>query len=204
MRIRTLLTFFVLSLLASNALAAGAKDAAPLTTEQVRALLKSLPEVSDLGAEYDEADDPLPQIAGGNEEDPQAAMERMRSGMLSGAVPELRAHSAWTKFEAITKKHGFDSVEQWANVGDRVMAGFLQLQLATEAPDLQAQMDEARESILANPSIPEAQKKMMLEQFERQMGMFSALQSSELVQPGDMAVIQPLAGEIEKVLQPQE
>lgn len=204
MRLRILLTFSVVALLASSALAAAAKDAAPLTTEQVRALLETLPEISDLGAEYDEADDPLPQIAGGNEEDPQAAMERMRSGMLSGAVSELRAHSAWEKFESITKKHGFDSVEQWANVGDRVMAGFLQLQLAKEAPDLQAQMTEARESIVGNPNIPEAQKKMMLEQFERQMGMFSALQSSELVQPGDMAVIEPLVGEIGAVLQPQE
>ena len=203
MRTRSTLLFLVFGLLLTSATFASAKEATTLTPEKVRALLKTLPEVSDLGEEYDAADDPLPQIAGGDETAPQAAAERMRSGMLSGAVPQLRAHSAWSKFQAITARHGFDSVEEWANVGDRVMAGFLQLQLAKEAPDLQAQMDEARESILGNPNIPEAQKKMMLEQFERQMGMFDALQHSDLVQPGDMAVIEPMADEISAVLQPE-
>lgn len=204
MRHRISLVLLVLGLLAASPARPLADEATPLTPERVRALLNSLSEVTALGAEFDAADDPLPQIAGGDEDDPELAMKRMRGGMLTGAIPALRAHAAWSKFEAIADKHGFDSVEEWANVGDRVMASYLQLQLAQQAPDMKAQMEEARASIMDNPDIPEAQKAMMLEQFERQMGMFTALENSEVVQPGDLAVVEPMAAEIESVLQRQE
>lgn len=190
-----LLALFV-GLLLIEIPAPAAKDPAPLTQKQVRSLLASLPEVETLGNKYEDLEDPLPTISGDESEDPSAAMERMRSGMLSSSLGELKGHAAWKEFEGIAKKHGFASVAEWANVGDRVMAGFIQMQLATEAPEAQQQMLQAREEIASNPDIPEAQKEMILQQLETQMDMFEALRSSTLLAPGDLEVLEPMAEEI--------
>jgi hypothetical protein len=186
----------VVGLLLIEIPAPAAEDPAPLTEKQVRSLLASLPEVETLGNKYEDLEDPLPTISGDENEDPSAAMQRMRSGMLSSSLGALKGHAGWKELEGIAKTHGFASVAEWANVGDRVMAGFIQMQLATEAPEAEQQMLQAREEIASNPDIPEAQKEMILQQLETQMDMFEALRSSTLLVPGDLEVLEPMAEEI--------
>ena len=202
---RTRILPFLLLLLVTSLLPAtraAAEEFPPLTSESVRSLLATLPEVKTIGEKYEAEGNPLPDIGGGEMGSPEA-MEDMRKGMLTGSLGDLRGHAAWDEFQSMVESHGFDSVAAWANVGDRVMAGFIQLQVAKEAPEARQQMEQAKQQILANDQMPEAQKQQMLKMIEGQMQMFDAMTESEVLQEGDLEVIEPMLDEIRTTMEQQ-
>jgi len=166
-----------------------AQQTRPLGDRDVSAFVASFPELRRLGEKYEtEFAGQGGMAAGGSAPGP--------SDMFAGALTRMKASRGYDEFLAILRKHGFADAEHWAEVSSRVMAAFLSLKMGAAMPQMQAQLEQARQRIEANPSLTPEQKQMMLEQMQASMGMMRSSQASA----ADIAAVEPHAAAIEKIM----
>ncbi len=94
---------------------------------------------------------------------------------------------------ATVKKHGFSSIEEWANVGDRSVRAYAATKMETEMPKMDEQMKEARES-LKKSGMPPAQQEAMLKMMNAGSEMMKAYED---VSAADKKAIKPFWKDIE-------
>jgi hypothetical protein len=166
-----------------------AQQTRPLADRDVRAFVASFPELRRLGEKYEaEFAGQRGMAPGGSAQGPP--------DMFAGALTEMKASRGYGEFLAILRKHGFDDAEQWADVSGRVMAAFLSIKMGAAMPQMQAQIEQARKQIEANPSLTREQKQVMLERMQASMGMMRSSQASA----ADIATVQPHAAAIERIM----
>ena len=81
---------------------------------------------------------------------------------FSSAIGSIKGYEGYDEMLNVIDDNGFGDLTQWAAFGDRVMRAYGAEKMATEAPQVDAQMAEALKQ-LENSGLSEAQKKMMLE-----------------------------------------
>ncbi|GAA3924643.1 hypothetical protein [Litoribacillus peritrichatus] len=102
-----------------------------------------------------------------------ADMENQSTPMaaFSQGVVALKQTGLYGKFEDIIDDYGFDSPEQWADVGGRIMSAFFAIEMGGRAAEM-AQMQQQMQAMMNNPNIPQEQKQMMANSMKQGMAMF--------------------------------
>lgn len=154
----------------------GLTQAASLTEDQVQSFIDSMHDTEKLREEFPELDTEM--------EPENQDMSRPISSSLSTLddVPEAR-----DRLEEIVEDHGFDNIEQWADIGDRVF-------IATMAISIQDMPPEQRKMVesMANPDIdPEAHEATQRGMNEMASKMREMLAAADHASPEDIETVRP-------------
>lgn len=123
---------------------------------------------------------------------PQKAIDR--HWPLSSSIELLAKDSShYQNMTILVKKYNFDSAEQWANVGDRVMRAYFIAKEGATLDFIKKNYDEAVVLINSNPSYTEKHKQGVLLGMEK--GYLRNVQKVKDVQP-DLKVVSGLMDEI--------
>ncbi len=113
------------------------------------------------------------------------------TSMYSGMVEELGNHPpTQRKVSALAERHGFESLEQWGRIGDRIFTAYM----AIHAEGQPAMDTGAMENYMAlMENLPEAEKQNIRKMME------STVRSSEVIRNApvrDIEAVRPYADEI--------
>ena len=121
--------------------------------------------------------------------------------LFSNAMKGMKDHKIYKDFSGVLKKNGFSDTDEWAQMGDRIMAATLAVEMekhqATSA-QTRTQMKQAMDSLMANPNMTPEQKAQM----QQMMGMGNQmLDVADNVPANDKAVIKRNADMIKQVME---
>jgi hypothetical protein len=145
-----------------------AQTGAPLTEDQVASFISTYPALRALGDKYAAAG------AGG----PSA---------FGAVMGQIKASQGYDEFAAVIKKHGFDDVEQWAEVANRVTMAYAALMMEDQSAQMKTQLEATRKQIEADTNMSPEQKKAVLKQLDASAGAMTGLPVSE----ADKAAVRP-------------
>jgi len=155
MRKRTLR--YVLALIVLSLLLPISAYAASLTDAQVRKFVSSWSDVTTLLDDaYDESED-----AYGDDFDAHHDDDLSPSTMMSDMVEQIRGQAVYSQLRRLVRQHGFSGVDEWAQVGDRVMRAAFAIQLGDHAATMEEEMTRALKDIDENPHLTEEMKQDM-------------------------------------------
>lgn len=196
----------VFALVLSSGISA-AESSTPLTQENIQRFLQSMPDVQKLGEKFsdDEKGDPLAAMATRDQMTMQGgafgmappSKEQLERAVapLTSSLSSMRVHSGYDEMVAAVKRHGFNSVEEWATIGDRSIRAYAALQMETEAPELKAQMAEMKAS-LEKSGMPAAQQEAMLKMMDSSVEVMQAFAD---VSDADKKAVEPFAAQFEQL-----
>ncbi|MCK0162514.1 hypothetical protein [Marinobacter sp. S6332] len=172
------------------AFAAQAKD---LSDSTIQAFIASLNDAQELQDKYEDTEGwPDP------ESEDMASMPDM-TRLFSNGVEQMEGTPAYDEFEAVVEKRGFDNLESWASVGDRVFAAMMAINMKKEGADSGAgqEMAKAMAEIENNPNMSEQQKAQM----RAMMGAaLSITKMADDVPAADIEAIRPHLKDLEAVM----
>lgn len=146
-RFRAVLIFTLLVLNASMA------RAEALTGPQIERFITSLKALQSMEADFEAA---APELDQG---DP-ASLPRLDT-LMSDAVTRMKGHSLYDRMNQVVKQHGFEGVDQWSQIGDRILNAFVARQMGAQSQDVRKEMEQALAQIENNPNMTDAQKQQM-------------------------------------------
>lgn len=155
---------------------------APLTADQVTAFIASHAALRAMQEKY------VAEFSGAN--NPNAA------NPFGAVMASIKASQGYDEFEAAIEKQGFDDVEEWAAVANRVTMAYMAIGMEAQRAQMKAQLDQTRKQLEADTTMPPEQKKMLLRQLEASAGMMTGLNVSE----ADKAAIRPHLDALERVM----
>lgn len=163
--------------------------AADLTSDMVGRFIQSMNGMQEIAAKYDDIVEPNSAFEPrGMDDVAQRAMTP-----FSSSLAEMKAHEGYGDLLAMIRQHGFDSAEQWAQVGDRVMRAYAALTIAEEVPNMNAQLAQAMQE-LEDSDLSEEQKQMMRGMLQSSTVVVGAVNN---VPDADKAAVRPHIGAIE-------
>lgn len=149
-----------------------------LTGDLVSSWLKSQKEVEAFGDKYESRLDPYDANI-----DEQASMEdAFKQGIVA-----LKKTGLYGEFENIVEGYGFDSPEQWSQIGTQIMMAYMSVEMAQQAPQME-QMMAQMDAMMQSDQMPADQKEMMMNAMKQSQQMY---QSSKNVPQADMEAIKP-------------
>lgn len=168
------------------ALLAFAQAAEPaLTAEQIRSTIAAMRELRPVMERHQETLEAM-------------VPEEERASLDPCAPPEkVRTSAAYAEIEAVVKKQGFASGEQWCRTAQRVTAAYAAVKLDAEEPQWREKMGEVRQQIESAPNLSAEQKNELLNQLAETTAMIGAQKAPE----GDKAAVRANLPEIEAALQ---
>lgn len=174
--------FYLCFTLIASLLFTGLAQAAPLTEDQVQSFIDSMRDTEKLDEEYPALEDEL-------EADDQDMTRPISSSMgVLDKYPEVRG-----RLEEIVEEHGFDDIEQWASVGDRVIVSMMAISVEQMPPE-QRQMIES----MANPDIdPDAHEAVQQGMSEMAKNMRDMLAAADTASREDMEAVRPYIGQLQ-------
>jgi len=184
------------TLLAAATLAlAGIAHAAPLTDAQIEGFAATLSEIEKVIDEY--------EAQGGATWDNQEMVPKAGEtwAPMSGAIAEMKGKPYFGDVEAVIDSHGFDSAEQWGEIGDRITRAMVALELEEEDPDMRAEMEQAIAQIESNPNLSAEQKAMMRRSME---AAAAVLKSAADATPEDIAAVKPYQDLLSQAMDDEE
>lgn len=180
--------FLTLAGLALLALALSTQAASPkLTGSEVQRFVASLPEVQRLADLIPEAE--LPEV------DESAELDL--SHPMSSTVQSLRGHAEYDRFSAVAKQHGFSSLEQWGQTGDRVLRAYLALEMEQQVPGMQAEMARALQEIEQNPHFSPEQREQMKQILTSSLKTMDSVGEAPAA---DLEVVRPHLAELRRAM----
>ncbi|GGY61348.1 hypothetical protein [Marinobacter zhanjiangensis] len=178
---RSFTRILIMCAMVSSLLAAGIAQAETLTSTRIQSFLDTRDDLAGF-------DDDYPGL--------QQASEEIRdmTSPLSSAIPALEQFPEARKhLEKTVTEHGFDSVEDWANVGDRIILA----QIAISMQDMSAEeraMSEEMMSADYGEDMPEYMKERAREMAAGARAMRSA---AEAVPPEDIEAVRPFMNQLD-------
>lgn len=115
-------------------------------------------------------------------------------------APQLKASGYYKEYSNLLKKHGFSSVEQWADISNRIFAATMSAQMEQQNPGIKAQMQASMEQLNA-ANLPPEQQKMMMQMMQQTQAAFRAM---EKVPAADTAIITKHLPALRKILNIEE
>lgn len=102
-------------------------------------------------------------------------------------VVALKQTGLYGEFEDVIEDYGFDSPEQWSQVGSQIMTAYMALEMKKQGPQMQ-QMMEQMQAMMNNDQMPAEQKQMMMNAMKQSKNMY---ESSKDVPQADIDAITP-------------
>lgn len=151
-----------------------------LTQDEAERFIDSLPEATTLGQQLQDSDkaEQFSQVMSPSKDKPYAPYTR-GAAFMKMETPEL-----YRTMGKIAEKHGFDSVESWARIGDRVMAAFMAIEVE--------KMPEASRKTAENMT-PEMLDSMPANVRARIEGAMVMLAMTKTVSGADLTLMRKLA-----------
>jgi len=170
-----IITTISTTLISSPVLAEGAAD---LTDKQITQWIHAWPEIQAWGDKHEK------------EFEAETLKHQKMMGDSMGAwftnvAPMLKANGYYKEYNAMLTKNGFKSVEQWADISNRVFSATMNAMMEQQNPGMKAQMKASMEQ-LKNANLPPEQQKMMMQMMEQSQAAFKAMDS---VSSADTAII---------------
>jgi hypothetical protein len=165
----------------------------PLTEDQVTAFIASFPTMRAMGEKYSN------ELAGMADTSNPNAFGAMMAG--------IKGSRGYDEYVAAIEKHGFDDMEEWGTVANRVMRAFMAITMEAmrafmaitmeaHSAQMKADLEQTRKRIEANTSMPAEQKKMMLQQLEASAGMVTGMGVPE----ADKAIVRRHQAALDRVM----
>ncbi|MBP6018920.1 MAG: hypothetical protein KA735_05465 [Burkholderiaceae bacterium] len=162
---------------------AHAANAQPLTPQQVERFIASMPETAALGDKHD--DNKRRTI------DPAQP--------LTSSLKLMDKQSpAYADLAQLASRHGFSSVEQWANVGDRTIAAYGIAASGVTTSEVEAGYQQGIANINKDPGLTAAKKEAILVGMKK--GHQRNMNARQSVEP-DLAAVRPHMTELGKLLE---
>lgn len=155
--------------------------AGPLTEQQVGNYLDSMPQAQELSEKHD--DGKRKKI------DPNQPLSSAIK-LMNGKGP------AYKDLGKLAAKHGFSSAEEWADVGDRVMNGYLILNSTLTPEQIEAGYQQGVSNIKKDPKLTEAQKQKILQNMEK---TYTRNRNRRISAQPDLPALTPYKATLEKV-----
>ncbi|MDX1633968.1 MAG: hypothetical protein R3280_04995 [Marinobacter sp.] len=160
-----------------------------LTELQIESFIASLKELHTLEADFEAA---APEVENG---DP-ASLPRMDT-LISDSIARMEGHVLYDQVEQVVRQHGFEGVEQWSRIGDRILNAFVARQMGAQDKDLRKEMEQALAQIENNPNLTAAQK----EQMKSMMGgAVSSVEAMANAPQEDVRAIEPYMQQLDRTL----
>ncbi|PID42468.1 MAG: hypothetical protein CSB48_10430 [Proteobacteria bacterium] len=118
-------------------------------------------------------------------DDMDKGIESMSSAQM---ISDIKRAGVYNDISSLVKKHGFDSVEQWANVFERAMKAMMASVMTEQAARFKSQMNAQMEQIMNNPNLSKEQKQAMMQMMEQSR---SIMQYGDDADPQDVADVRP-------------
>ncbi len=154
----------------STSLISSPAFAADLTDKQITQWINAWPEIQTWGDKHEK------------EFEAQALKNKGEAGDSMGewftnVAPMLKANGYYKEYNAMVTKNGFKSVEQWADISNRVFSATMSAMMEQQNPGMKAQMKASMEQ-LKNANLPPEQQKMMMQMMEQSQAAFKAMDSA--------------------------
>lgn len=130
----------------------GTALATPLTEQQVERYLNSMPQAQALSAKHDDGK--------------RKKIDRTRP-LASGLDLMKKTGPAYEDLSNLAKTHGFSSAEEWADVGDRVMNGYVVLSSNLTLAEVEKGYQQGITNVNKDPKLSEASKRAVLAGMEK-------------------------------------
>ena len=104
------------------------------------------------------------------------------------------ATAAWGELDGVASSYGFDGFKQWLQVTMSIAKAYA---FAEEGGGIDAGLAQAMEEIKTNPNIPEAQKKMLIEQMGGSMAAVGGMRPSQ----ENIDAVAPYAGQLKALFE---
>lgn len=166
-----------------NTMGVSTAQADPLTQQQVKNFISSMPQLIALGDKYNDTTkrniDPSRPLGSSLE-------------LMGGKGDE------YTELKQLALKSGFSSVEQWADVGDRTLQAYIVASTAMPAEEIEALYQQGVANIKNDTQLSGAQKEMIL---SRMAETHKRNSMSRETSAADLAAIQPFLAELDRLLE---
>jgi len=149
-----------------------------LTNNLISQWLKSQPQVEAFGDKHD---------AQLSKYDSDIGAQGSLDAAYKQGIVALKESGLYDDFEDVIDDYGFDSPEQWSQVGSQIMSAYMAVEMAGQAPQMDQMMAQMQE-MMSNDQIPAAQKEMMMNAMQQGKAMH---ESSKSVPQEDIDAIQP-------------
>ncbi len=130
----------------------GTAVATPLTEQQVERYLNSMQEAQALSAKHDDGK--------------RKKIDHTRP-LASGVELMKKKGPAYDDLSKLAKAHDFSSPEEWADVGDRVMNGYIVLSSSLTLAEVEKGYQQGIANINKDPKLSEASKRAVLAGMEK-------------------------------------
>ncbi|OUR88947.1 hypothetical protein A9Q81_22705 [Gammaproteobacteria bacterium 42_54_T18] len=163
------LSMFIVTTI-STSLVSSPAVAADLTDKQVTQWINAWPEIQTWGDKHEK------------EFEAQALKNKKEGGDTMGewfnnVAPMLKANGYYKEYNTMLTKNGFTSVEQWAEISNRVFSATMNAMMEQQNPGMKAQMKASMEQ-LKNANLPPEQQKMMMQMMEQSQAAFKTMDSA--------------------------
>lgn len=164
----------------------------PLTEDQVKGFLSSLPEIRQIGKKYEG------ELKGQAILSFKEAMKNQRNP-FSAIMESMQGHQAYDQFLEVMKRNGFDNHETWSDVGNRVIHAYAALKMEARHAKVKAEMELARRKIESDAHMSSDKKQMMLDMLQAS----SSIVDSFLASASDKAAVKPYMEQIRNIARGQ-
>jgi len=165
----SILSIFVITTISTSLISSPAV-AADLTDKQITQWINAWPEIQTWGDKHEKE---FEDQALKNKEDADDSMGEW----FNNVAPMLKANGYYKEYNAMLTKNGFTSVEQWAEISNRVFSATMNAMMEQQNPGMKAQMKASMEQ-LKNANLPPEQQKMMMQMMEQSQAAFKAMDSA--------------------------
>lgn len=153
-----------------------------LSDSTIQAFIATMQDTRTLQEKYENTDGwPDP-----NSEDMDSMPDMSR--LFSDGVERMEGTPAYNEFGNMVEKRGFDSLEDWASVGDRVFGAMVAIEMKGENPGAQGELAEAMAEIENNPDMSAQQKAQMRSMMGAAMGV---TKMADNVPAADIEAVRP-------------
>ncbi|WP_404366681.1 hypothetical protein [Marinobacter sp.] len=168
-------------------------QAEKLTDLQIESFIASMEELQEKEADFEAA---APDMENG---DP-ASLPSMDT-LISDNIKRMKGHVLYDQVDTIVQQHGFEGVEHWGKMGDRILNAYVAANMGAESREVRNEMAETLREIENSPDLTPPQKEQMKNMLG---GAVSSLEQMVTAPQEDIEAIKPHMGALHRVLETEE
>lgn len=147
-----------------------------LTDSTIRSFITSLEKAQTLAPEFEEL----------NDEQNIESIDLTR--IFSSSVEELKGEDAYGRLEDLVQDSGFNNLNEWAAIGDRIYGAWMAIEMADQNPEANQEMQSAMAELENDPNMSDQQKAQMRSMMEAALGVTKMASEAS---PADIEAVKP-------------
>ncbi len=164
-----------------------ARAETPLNGKDIQHFMNAMQPLQELGEKHD---------IGHSDDMSMEQGDMNRFSPMTNSLEKIRAHKAFDEFKSIIFDAGFSSVEQWANVGDRIMRAYMSIKMTTEmTPEIIQQIQKSLAEIEKSDYLSPEVKKQLVTSMKRSLTLGKNMSS---VDKADIDTVKPYLAKLER------